>query len=405
MSDGKAPKTLRLKFKGEKSKKKRKRDEDDEGTSSSRRGRHNTKDDGSPEQWVHLDQATELRGPTFIFHPSDPSPICISYDATRNRIALHPLEKPEDGVTILDRTPSEVSQVWVTTRVAGASTINLRTGVGEGKFLSCDKHGLVTADREARGPQEEWTPVVLEGGMVAFMNVYEKYLSIDEVAGGQLALRGDSDNMGFQERFYVKIQNKYKQEAYEEERKKGGGLDQPSLDEKGTKWVLYFVAPSSHVTSCCSSATFQAWGAGRSVVSKGDKKEVRRPPRSQGSSLLTLIFKAEACAQGGTSSRSSSRSPREIEKVCTFRFTTSIGHLSALYAAIDSARFYFLAITTLSVSISEFLPEFVVPPYNPSHRGREPDETLRTPPNFAIFTLLGPSYPGSILHLLPSGAR
>jgi protein FRG1 len=119
----------------------------------------------------------------------------------------------------------------------------LRTGTGEGKFLSCDKHGLVAADREARGPQEEWTPVILEGGMVAFMNVYDKYLGVDEVAGGQLVLRGDSDTAGFQERFYVKIQNKYKQEAHEEERKKGGELDQPSMDEKGTKWVLEFVHP------------------------------------------------------------------------------------------------------------------------------------------------------------------
>ena len=362
MSDGKAPKNLRLKFKGEKSKKKRKRDGDDEGASSSRRGRHNTHDDGSPEQWVHLDQATELRGPTFIFHPSDPSPICISYDATRNRIALHPLEKPEDGGTIPERTPSEVAQVWVTTRVAGAGTINLRTGVGEGKFLSCDKHGLVSADREARGPQEEWTPVVLEGGMVAFMNVYEKYLGIDEVAGGQLVLRGDSDNVGFQERFYVKIQNKYKQEAHEEERKKGGGLDQPSLDEKGTKWVLYFVSPSSLVTSCRSSAVYQAWGAGRSVVSKDDKKQVRGPPRSQRSSLLTLVFKAKACARGRTSSRSSSRSPCKIEKVCTFWFTISIGQLNVIYAAIGSVRFYILAIMMLCTSISEFLSDFLVPP-------------------------------------------
>jgi hypothetical protein len=74
--------------------------------------------------------------------------------------------------------------------------------------------------------------------------VYEKYLGIDEVAGGQLALRGDSDTVGFQERFYVKIQTKYKQEAHEEERKKGGALDQPSMDEKSTKWVLGF-SPSS----------------------------------------------------------------------------------------------------------------------------------------------------------------
>ncbi|KAH9981007.1 FRG1-like family-domain-containing protein [Lactifluus volemus] len=264
MADIKAPKSLRLKFKGEKSKKKRRHDDDDnvEGTSSSRRRRHASQVDVSPELWVHPDQATEIRGPTFIFHPSDPLSICISFDATRNRIALHPLEKIEDGGSVLERTPSEVSQVWVTTRVAGASTINLRTGTGEGKFLSCDKHGLVTADREARGPQEEWTPVVLEDGM--------KYLSIDEVAGGQLALRGDSDNVGFQERFYVKIQNKYKQEAHEEERKKGGVLDLPSIDEKST------------------NAIHQAWGAGRSVVSNGDKRELKRA-RNEGRLAETLL--------------------------------------------------------------------------------------------------------------------
>jgi protein FRG1 len=279
MADGKAPKSLKLKFKGEKSKKKRKRDEghDIEATSSSHRRRHDAQDDSSPERWVHPDQATELRGPTFIFHPSDPLPFCISFDATRNRIALHPLEKLEDGGSILDRTPSEVAQVWVTTRVAGTGTINLRSGTGEGKFLSCDKHGLVSADREARGPQEEWTPIVLEDGMVAFMNIYEKYLGIDEVAGGQLTLRGDSDTVGFQERFYVKIQNKYKQEAHEEERKKGGGLDQPSMDEKSTKWVFDPCPLSSLVSSCHSSAIYQAWGAGRSIVSDGDKKEVGGP--------------------------------------------------------------------------------------------------------------------------------
>jgi len=259
MADSKAPKSLKLKFKGEKSKKKRKRDEDyTEAASSSHRRRHDAQDDGSPERWVQPDQATELRGPTFIFHPSDPLPFCISFDATRNRIALQALEKLEDSGSILDRTPSEVAQVWVTTRVAGTGTINLRSGTGEGKFLSCDKHGLVSADREARGPQEEWTPVVLEDGMVAFMNIYEKYLGIDEVAGGQLALRGDSDTVGFQERFYVKIQNKYKMEAYEEERKKGGALDQPSMDEKST------------------NAIHQAWGAGRSIVSQGDKNELKR---------------------------------------------------------------------------------------------------------------------------------
>lgn len=234
-----AARSSKLKFKGEKVKKKRKRDDGDETGGSSRRRRD--EDDKDPETWVLPENPNEIRGPTFVFHPSDPSPICVNFDTTRNRIVLHSLDK--DGKTqdaetpnLLDRVPTEVSQVWVTTRVAGSSTINLRTGTGEGKFLSCDAHGLVSADKEARGPQEEWTPVILPDGMVAFMNVYEKYLSVDEVAGGTLQLRGDSEEVGFGERFWVKIQSKYKKEASEEEKKKTDGLhDATKIDETSTK--------------------------------------------------------------------------------------------------------------------------------------------------------------------------
>jgi protein FRG1 len=69
------------------------------------------------------------------------------------------------------------------------------------------------------------------------MNVYEKYLSVDEVAGGQLSLRGDSEEVGFGERFWVKIQNKYKKEAHEEERKKKmeGHIIEPDIDEASNK--------------------------------------------------------------------------------------------------------------------------------------------------------------------------
>lgn len=273
----------KLKFKGEKTKKKRKRDDADgaEG-SSSRRRRRDDADDESPDTWVLPEQPNEIRGPSFIFHPSDPSPIAITYDSTRGRIVLSSLDKDiksEDADTppsLLDRTPTEVSQVWVITRVAGSPTINLRTGVGEGKFISCDKHGIVSADREARGPQEEWTPVVFPDGMVAFQNIYEKYLSVDEVAGGTMALRGDSEEVGFKERFWVKIQYKYKKEAHEEEKKRKEGMSaDANIDEAATKFVQS--VDDAHelllrVNSC--SKLHQAWGAGRSVVSADDKKAV-----------------------------------------------------------------------------------------------------------------------------------
>ncbi|EFI28349.1 hypothetical protein CC1G_13879 [Coprinopsis cinerea okayama7 len=262
MSDLKVRST-KLKFKGEKSHKKRKRRDDDEGTSRSSKRRAASEDEHSDTTWVLPEAAGEIRGPTFIMHPSDPSPISINFNATTNKVVLHSLDKdtPEgdDQPKLMDRTPTDVAQVWVVTRIAGSTTVNLRTGTGEGKFLSCDKHGLVSADRDARGPQEEWTPVVFPDGMVAFMNVYEKYLSVDEVAGGSLALRGDSEEVGFRERFWVKIQYKYKKEAHEEEKKRKEGMGDPTqIDEASTNKL------------------YQAWGAGRSVISKEDKKELKR---------------------------------------------------------------------------------------------------------------------------------
>ncbi|CAA7271545.1 unnamed protein product [Cyclocybe aegerita] len=253
--------STKLKFKGEKTKKKRKREDDSEervGSSNKRK-----LDDQDPETWVLPENVNELRGPTFIMHPSDPSPISINFNSTTNRVVLSSLDKDKsedsEPVSLLERVPTDVAQVWVTTRVAGSSTINLRTGTGEGKFLSCDSHGIVSADRDARGPQEEWTPVVLPDGMLAFMNVYEKYLSVDEVAGGSMQLRGDSEEVGFAERFWVKIQHKYKKEANEEEKKRKEGVGAPPKIDEGS---------TNHI--------YQAWGAGRLVVSKDDKKELKR---------------------------------------------------------------------------------------------------------------------------------
>ena len=233
--------STKLRFKGEKTKKKRKRETDDVGRSGGTKRRD---DDDDPETWVLPDNPYEIRGPTFIIHPSDPSPVSVNFNSTATRLILYALDKVklEDGdepQKLLDRIPTDISQVWVTTRVAGSPTINLRTGTGEGKFLSCDAHGLVSADRDARGPQEEWTPIIMSDGMVAFMNVYEKYLSVDEMAGGTLQLRGDSDEVGFGERFWIKIQSKYKKEANEEEKtRKEGQTGPPTIDETSTKYVL-----------------------------------------------------------------------------------------------------------------------------------------------------------------------
>ena len=49
-------------------------------------------------------------------------------------------------------------------------------------------------------------------------------------------MRGDSEEVGFGERFWVKIQSKYKKEAHAEERKRKEGMSMDSnVDEASTK--------------------------------------------------------------------------------------------------------------------------------------------------------------------------
>ncbi|KAG8899899.1 hypothetical protein FRB99_006389 [Tulasnella sp. 403] len=296
MSDTKIRST-KLTFKGDKKSKKRKhRAEDDNGDETGRRRRKHAGDDAEdedPQAWVMPQDPREVLGPTFIVHPSTP-PTCIAYDSARGKIKLEPLhpkdvspsapsspvlgkgkhrEIDDGGRGVLDFVPTEVSHVWVVTRVAGSPTVNLRTA--DGKFLSCDTHGVVSSDREARGPQEEWTPVILPEGMVAFQNTYEKYLSVDEVAGGTLQLRGDSEEVGFGERFHVKIQAEYKRKAWEEDRKRKEVETMDKIDEAGT------------------NKKYQAWGAGRSIVSEADGTDVARY------GLRTIDFKLKKARKEG----------------------------------------------------------------------------------------------------------
>jgi protein FRG1 len=187
--------------------------------------------------WVPPENPKQVTGPTFIFHPSDP-PLCIAFNQTSSKITLPALPRTEEdgpeSKPLVSLVPTDVSHVWVSTRVAGSETMNFRTP--DGKFLSSDQHGLVSANREARGPQEEWNPVILEDGMVALQNIYEKYLAVDEVAGGALNLRADSDTIGFQEKFWIKVQYGHKKKAGEEDRKRAGVQDAPlKIDEASTK--------------------------------------------------------------------------------------------------------------------------------------------------------------------------
>ena len=63
-------------------------------------------------------------------------------------------------------------------------------------------------------------------------------------------------------------------ELIEEEKQKKEGLQAPSMDEAGTKCV-FFRLYIERLLIIFYSKIYQAWGAGRSVVSEKDERDVR----------------------------------------------------------------------------------------------------------------------------------
>lgn len=115
--------------------------------------------------------------------------------------------------------PTAVQQVFVATVIPDSDRMTLKAS--NGRYLSSDKFGIVSADTEAIGMQEEWTAILKpeENGGIALQSHYGKFLSVDEVAaerpGSSLGfqIRADSEVIGFCELFQAKIQAKYRKKA------------------------------------------------------------------------------------------------------------------------------------------------------------------------------------------------
>lgn len=107
--------------------------------------------------------------------------------------------------------------MWVATKIHGTEKFSFKSH--HGRYLSCDKFGILSATREAISPEEEFLPILNElgGGRWALQTVRDKFLSVDEVgAGGTTEIRGDAEAVGFKETFVVRLQ------ARNKKRKKSG---------------------------------------------------------------------------------------------------------------------------------------------------------------------------------------
>lgn len=176
---------------------------------------------------------TDLGGPIFLTFSSDPHS-CLSVD-DKSKVVMGPALDPSSDLTSSSSgagsvstvptfetaEPATIQQVLVVTMIPDSDRLTLKAF--NGKYLSSDKFGIVSADNEAIGMQEEWTAVIKpdEEGGISLQSHYGKFLSVDEVASegpgrGGIAgfqIRADSDVIGFCEVFQAKIQAKYRKKA------------------------------------------------------------------------------------------------------------------------------------------------------------------------------------------------
>lgn len=137
--------------------------------------------------------------------------------------------------------PTDVYHVWVCTRIPDTNDkITLRSA--NGKFLASDEMGQVSADREARGPQEEWTIEEStstsstssgSGKRFVLKSMYGKYLGVDQLAGGKLELRCDGEEEGETERWKVSMQGEFVAKAKKQFNERNGIKTKEGQGESG----------------------------------------------------------------------------------------------------------------------------------------------------------------------------
>ncbi|KAF2458259.1 FRG1-like family-domain-containing protein [Lineolata rhizophorae] len=150
------------------------------------------------DSWVGVDAPTDVSGPVLIVLATRPDVSALACDATGAVFAL-PVENMVEGDP-RSAEPHDVRQVWIANRVAGTEGWMLKGH--HGKYLSCDKYGILGATKEAVGTNESF--VVEEapaearletgsGAQLLLRTAEGKYVSVDADKPKNAGIRGDTE--------------------------------------------------------------------------------------------------------------------------------------------------------------------------------------------------------------------
>ncbi|KAH7086237.1 FRG1-like family-domain-containing protein [Paraphoma chrysanthemicola] len=198
-----------LHFKGDKKVKKKKRttepyDADNAPSKAVTAPAEGTEDDDS---WVSAEVPSDISGPIVIVLPTD-TPSCLACDAN-GKVFSSALENIVDG-DLATAEPHDVRQVFVANRVAGTEGLSLKGH--HGRYLSCDKYGILSANATAMSPEESFIVVPVPDNPSAFslQTARDQFFSIDESSTSGPEIRGDAESITFNTTFRIRMQARFK---------------------------------------------------------------------------------------------------------------------------------------------------------------------------------------------------
>ncbi|KAM3448851.1 hypothetical protein MY3296_007395 [Beauveria thailandica] len=212
-----------LSFKGDKPKKrKRTRAVDDAGagSSSSKQLRKTDDDDNKGDEppaddddtWVAADAPSDVSGPVMFVLPTEP-PAALACDAS-GKVFTIAVENIVDA-NPATAEPHDVRQVWVANRIAG--TEHFRFKGHHGRYLACDKIGLLSAHSEAVSPLETFSLVATADtpGTFQVQTLRDTFLSVKSSASASASaardeVRGDADAISFATTLRIRMQARFK---------------------------------------------------------------------------------------------------------------------------------------------------------------------------------------------------
>ncbi|ORY30489.1 hypothetical protein BCR33DRAFT_724307 [Rhizoclosmatium globosum] len=233
-----------------------------------------------------------LNGPIIITTSATANPASIVTNEKSHALALQSLG-PVDVATL---EPVHVGQVFLASRLpTGSDRISLKSAFD--RYLSTDKFGEVTCDKEAVGPYEEWEVVIREDGFALRAVVKNAFLSCEPdgkddndesedqkkrnasgksgygVGGGRICgtLRADAETIGFKEVFQIRCQAQNKLNANKKKKKEMEDLNADAVDADQLK-------------------KFQSYG--RTAMTAAESKLLKRAQK-QGNLNETLLERRE----------------------------------------------------------------------------------------------------------------